>query len=108
MSALLFIEEVAALLQRRYGKPVQAGRSNRLWTFGNALTCSVNYSKLLRGQKFFYGLSQEVTDKDFAYPETEFGDFVLLVPFERGARVTGLVHGERFKLPESYVYPTGV
>lgn len=30
------------------------------------------------------------------------------IPVERGARVTGLVSGERFKLPESYVYPTGV
>src|ERR1022692_773680 len=79
MSAQLFVEDVAALLQRRYGKPVQAGRSNRLWTFGNTLTCSINYSKLLRGHKFFFGLSQEVADKDFAYPETEFGDFVLLV-----------------------------
>jgi len=43
------------------------------------MNCSVNYSKLLRGDKFFFGLSQEVADKDFAYPPTDLGDFVLLI-----------------------------
>jgi hypothetical protein len=75
----LLVEEVVAILRRRYGKPRQVGRSNRLWTFGKALTCSINYSKLLSGHRFFFGLSQEVADKDFRYPETEFGGFVLLV-----------------------------
>lgn len=79
MSAPLVVEEVAGLLRKRFGKPTQAGRSNRLWTFGNALTCSINYSKLLHGHRFFFGLSQEVADKAFAYPETTMGDFVLLV-----------------------------
>jgi hypothetical protein len=79
MSASLVVDEVVGLLQRRYGKPVQVGRSNRLWTFGKSLSCSVNYSKLLRGHRFFFGLSQEVADKDFAYPETEFGGFILLI-----------------------------
>lgn len=79
MSFSAAVDELIALLQRRYGKRLQAGRSNRLWMFGTALTCSINYSKELRGPRFFFGLSQEVVSKDFAYPETALGDFVLLV-----------------------------
>jgi hypothetical protein len=79
MSTPLLVEECTVILRRRYGKPVQVGRSRQLWTFGNSLTCSINYSKLLSGHRFFFGLSQEVADKKFAYPVTEFGGFVLLV-----------------------------
>src|SRR6266436_113669 len=79
MNASLILEEVAHRLQKRYGKPVQLGRSGRLWNFGKALNCSINYSKLLRGEKFFFGLSQEVADKNFTYPPTDLGDFVALV-----------------------------
>jgi hypothetical protein len=79
MSAPLLVEDCLSLLRRRYGKPMQVGRSQRLWTFGNSLTCSINYSKLLSGHRFFFGLSQEVADKNFSYPVTEFGGFVLLV-----------------------------
>ncbi|MBI3320417.1 MAG: hypothetical protein HYZ89_07535 [Candidatus Omnitrophica bacterium] len=79
MSSFAVIDELIQLLQRRYGKRLQAGRSSRLWKFGTALTCSMNYSKELRGPKFFFGLSQEVVSRDFAYPETALGGFVLLV-----------------------------
>src|SRR5213592_5010990 len=79
MSSSAFVDEVVALLQGRYGKRLQAGRSNRLWNFGNTLTCSINYSKQLRGPKYFFGLSQEVVANDFAYLNTVLGDFVLLV-----------------------------
>lgn len=72
------VESVVALLERRYGKGVQTARSRRLWTFGGQITCSVNYSKRLSGHRFFFGLSQEVTDRTFAYPETKLGGFVLL------------------------------
>jgi hypothetical protein len=27
---------------------------------------------------------------------------------DQGVRITGLVKGERFTLPEAYVYPTGI
>jgi len=73
------VEEVVSFMQKRYGKPVQLGRSGRLWNFGTALNCSINYSKLLRGEKFFFGLSQEVANTGFAYPPTDLGDFVVLV-----------------------------
>jgi hypothetical protein len=72
------VEDVRSLLRRRYGQPVQVGRSNRLWTFGQCLTCSINYSKVLSGHRFFFGLSSEVADKGFTYPKTDCGDFVLL------------------------------
>jgi len=79
MSVPLLVEETVAILRRRYGKPVQVGRSHRLWTFGTAIACSINYSKLLHGHRFFFGLSQEVANKGFEYPMTEFGAYVLLV-----------------------------
>src|SRR5687768_5522898 len=79
MSLSAGVDEVVAFLQRRYGKRIQVGRSNRLWRFGNALTCSINFSKELRGPRFFFGLSQEVVKNEFVYPESELGDFVLLV-----------------------------
>jgi hypothetical protein len=79
MNTSLIVEEVVNLLRKRYGKPVQLGRSGRLWNFGKGINCSINYSKLLRGEKFFFGLSQEVADKDFVYPPTDLGDFVLFI-----------------------------
>jgi hypothetical protein len=78
MSTSLIVEEVVIRLRNRYGKPVQLGRSGRLWNFGKRINCSINYSKLLRGEKCFFGLSQEVADKSFAYPPTDLGDFVVL------------------------------
>ena len=72
------IESVMASLEPRYGKASKVGRC-RLMKFGASLTCSINYSKLLSGQKFFYGLKGEVIDEKFKYPDTQHGDFVLLV-----------------------------
>lgn len=79
MSVSLLVEETVVALRRRFGKPTQVGRSPQLLTFGSAITCSINYSKLLQGHRFFFGLSQQVADRAFAYPETEYGGFVLLV-----------------------------
>lgn len=79
MNTSLIVQEVVDLLRKRYGKPVRVGRSGRLWNFGKGINCSINYSKLLRGEKFFFGLSQEVADKDFGYPPTDLGDFVVLI-----------------------------
>lgn len=79
MSASRLVEETVVALRRRFGKPSQVGRSQQLLTFGSAITCSINYSKLLQGHRFFFGLSQQAADQAFAFPKTEFGDFVLLV-----------------------------
>jgi hypothetical protein len=78
MNAPLIVHQIVASLQRRYGKATVVGKS-RIFKFGSAFACSLNYSRLLGGHKYFFGLSQEVVDPDFAYPETKFGDFVLLV-----------------------------
>lgn len=77
-NAPLFVENAIELLRKRYGKPVAFGRS-RLLRFGAALACSINYSKQLRGDKFFFGLAKEVVDSKFRYPETKLGEFALLV-----------------------------
>lgn len=78
MNAPLIVQQIVATLQRRYGKATVVGKS-RIFKFGSAFACSVNYSKLLGGHKYFFGLSREVVNPNFAYPETKFGDFVLLV-----------------------------
>lgn len=78
MSVTDIVETIMASLEQRYGKAAKVGRC-RLMKFGNSLTCSINYSKLLGGQKFFYGIASEVIDENFDYPHTQHGDFVLLV-----------------------------
>lgn len=78
MNAPLIVQQIVVNLQRRYGKATVVGKS-RIFKFGSAFACSVNYSKLLGGHKYFFGLSREVVNPNFAYPETKFGDFVLLV-----------------------------
>jgi len=76
--APLFVEDVIGLLRKRYGKALPFGRS-RLLQFGTALSCSVNYSKKLRGDKYFFGLAKEVVDPKYNYPETKLGSFALLI-----------------------------
>jgi len=78
MNAPLIVQEVVGNLQNRYGKVTLVGKS-RIFKFGSAFTCSINYSKLLGGHKYFFGLSQDVVRSNFTYPKTKFGDFVLLV-----------------------------
>src|SRR6266436_7379027 len=76
--APLFVEDAIELLRKRYGKPLAFGRS-RLLQFGTALSCSINYSKKLRGDKYFFGLAKEVADPKHNYPETKLGAFALLI-----------------------------
>jgi hypothetical protein len=77
-NAPIFVEDTIRALRKRYGKPIAFGKS-RLYQFGDAITCSVNYSKRLRGEKYFFGLAQEVTDARLDYPPTRLGAFVVLV-----------------------------
>jgi len=78
MNAPLIVQQLVGKLQGRYGKATLVGKS-RVFQFGTAFSCSINYSKLLGGHKYFFGLSQEVVSAVFAFPQTKFGDFVLLV-----------------------------
>ena len=77
-NAPLLVEDSLEVLRKRYAKPVPFGRS-RLFKFGTALTCSLNYSKKLRGEKYFFGLAKEVVNPDYSYPETKLGAYVLLI-----------------------------
>jgi hypothetical protein len=77
-NAPIFVDDTIRALQKRYGKPTAFGRS-RLYQFGDALSCSINYSKRLRGEKYFFGLAQEVVDHRYNYPETRLGAFVVLL-----------------------------
>src|SRR5213594_3541486 len=77
-NAPIFVDDVVRALQKRYGKPTAFGKS-RLYQFGDALTCSINCSKRLRGEKYFFGLAQEVVNRRYNYPETRLGAFVILL-----------------------------
>jgi hypothetical protein len=78
MSAGLITDELITHLTRRFGNPEQVGKA-RIFRFGSALTCSINYSKLLRGNKYFFGLPAAVVELGHAFPDTKLGDFVLLI-----------------------------
>jgi len=78
MSAEIVIDDVIRRLARRYGSAKLHGRA-RIITFGSSLTCSINYSKLLRGGKYFFGLPSQVLDTSKDTPETRHGTLVLLI-----------------------------
>jgi hypothetical protein len=78
MNASLIVEDLVKLLERRYGRSRQPGKA-RILTFGSAITCSINYSKLLNGHKFFYAVPQEIIHPEKVFPQTEAGEYVLLV-----------------------------
>jgi len=82
MNAPLIVQDLVNSLQRRYGNCEPFGRS-RLLKFGSSLSCSINYSKLLGGHRYFFGVSREVVDASFSYPQTKLGEFVLLVCADR-------------------------
>ncbi len=77
-SAEIIIDDVAAKLARRFGRPERQGNA-RIMSFGSALTCSINYSKLLHGNKYFFGLPTGILDSSRRLPDTRFGAFVLLI-----------------------------
>jgi hypothetical protein len=78
MNATLITDDVIGLLAKRFGLPQRFDKS-RILAFGSALSCSVNYSKLLAGHRYFFGLSKGVVDESNDFPDTELGDFVLLI-----------------------------
>jgi hypothetical protein len=78
MAAGSVLDNVVSRLVRRYGKPREADRA-RILTFGSAITCSLNYSKLLRGNKYFFGLPSSILDENHAFEKTLLGEFVLLI-----------------------------
>jgi hypothetical protein len=78
MNASLITDSLIANLQSRYGPSRQIGRSS-VFAFNLSLTCSINYSKLLRGHKFFFGIIPAMADPTYTFEKTIHGEFILLV-----------------------------
>src|SRR5437870_4633323 len=78
MNAELITEDVMRSLERRFGRREQISRG-RVFRFGFGLICSVNCSKLLGGHKFFYAIPRDMLNPQQVFPETKFGEFVLLI-----------------------------
>jgi hypothetical protein len=78
MNASLIVEDLIRILSKRFGRGVQPGKA-RILTFGDSFTCSINYSKLLAGHKFFYAVPQNIIDPNATFCETKHGEFVLLI-----------------------------
>ncbi|MBI3464461.1 MAG: hypothetical protein HY000_15615 [Planctomycetes bacterium] len=78
MNAQLITEDVLSSLERRFGRRQQVSRG-RIFRFGSACTCSINYSKLLGGHKYFFALPSDIINPSHAFAETTFGEFALLI-----------------------------
>jgi hypothetical protein len=78
MNAEIISQEVKAFLERRFGKSVQIGRG-QVFSFGTSMTCSLNYSKLLGGHKYFYASPRDFLQPNKGFPPTKFGEFALLI-----------------------------
>lgn len=78
MNAEIIFQEVMASIAARYGKQSQLGKG-QVFTLGDSLTCSLNYSKLLGGHKFSYAVPRDILDPSKTFPRTKFGEFVLLI-----------------------------
>lgn len=71
------VRSLISRLRASYGPATPIGRS-RIYNFGQVFACSINYSKLLRGQKFFFGLAKDVPNAECHFPKTRLGEYVLL------------------------------
>jgi hypothetical protein len=78
MNASVHVDEVKDRLAKRYGSVTAHGRG-QVFTFGTGITCSINYSKLLGGHKFFYAVPGAMLKSDAGFPQTSHGEFVLLI-----------------------------
>ena len=81
VGAILMNEAVSdfmARMEARFGPSRQVGRS-RVFCFGEKFICSINFSKELRGKKFFFGLAEEICDPKTKLPTVPCGHFVVLV-----------------------------
>lgn len=77
-NADLILDDLSQQLARKFGK-AQREHKARIVTFGSSLTCSLNYSKLLRGNKYFFGIPPAMLDHRAVFPSTKFGEFVVLI-----------------------------
>jgi hypothetical protein len=78
MNAETITNDVVRDLVRRHGK-VQKQAKARVVSFGSDMVCSLNYSRLLRGNKYFFGLPDAIVNAKSQFPQTKLGEFVLLI-----------------------------
>jgi hypothetical protein len=78
MNAAVITDDVMSTLRKRYGKPVQLSKG-QVYAFGSAATFSINYGKLLRGDKFFYAVPTAMIDPATVFPTSELGEFALFI-----------------------------
>ncbi|HZL38611.1 MAG TPA: hypothetical protein VFC78_25105 [Tepidisphaeraceae bacterium] len=78
MNASLIVEDVVAILQARFGKAERHGKA-RIYTFGSAFVCSINYSKLLGGHKYFFAVAREIVDASHVFADANENAYVVLV-----------------------------
>jgi hypothetical protein len=78
MNATLITEDVISMLRKRYGKGSQISKG-QVFTFGSIITCSINYSKLLGGHKYFYAVPAAMIDPSTSFPPTDHGEYALLI-----------------------------
>ena len=59
MNADIISKDVRSILQRKFGAAKQFKKGN-VFSFGTSMSCSINYSKLLHGHKYFYAFPQDM------------------------------------------------
>ena len=72
------VSDFIGRMEARFGPSRQVGRS-RVYCFAEKFVCSINFSKELRGTKFFFGLAEEICDPTTELPIVPCGHFVVLV-----------------------------
>lgn len=78
MNAAVITSDVLSLLRKRYGKSTQISKG-QVFSFGSAITASINYSKLLAGHKYFYAVPSAMVDPSTTFPKTELGEHALFI-----------------------------
>lgn len=78
MSAELIVEKLVTKLSRRFGTARQLGRG-RVLAFGDELLCSISYSKVLRGEKFFYAVPRELLTPSEVPPPMRLGEYAVFI-----------------------------
>src|SRR5438128_6430482 len=78
MNAAVITEDLLSRLAKRYGTSTQISKG-QVYSFGSALSCSVNYSKLLGGHKYFFAVPSGMVGGPTDFPKTRFGEFALFV-----------------------------
>jgi hypothetical protein len=78
MNATIITDELFLRLARRFGKGRQLAKS-QVYAFGDMLSCSISYSKLLPSHKYFFAVPSGMLGDAGQLPKTKFGEFALFI-----------------------------